>query len=89
MQLVHVSRWNRSHASIHVRLVRALHPTIPMKQDKTSSGKKVDNINDHNKLCSTHARELRIDLALIPLLVNVAENKKFPTVSPRSIYEFI
>ena len=38
---------------------------------------------------ATCARELRIDLALIPLLGNVAENKNFPTVSPRSIYEFI
>ena len=28
-------------------------------------------------------------LPMRPLLGNVAENKKFPTVSPRSIYEFI
>ena len=36
----------------------------------------------HNSLCSTHAYHLHIDLALIPLLGNVARNfKKNPTIT--------
>ena len=47
---------------------------MPLKQDKTSSGTKVDNIYAHNKIVFYSCnRELHIDLALIPLLGNVAE----------------
>ena len=63
---------------------------MPLKQEKTSSGKQVDKIYAHNKFVFYSCnRELRIDLALIPLLGNVAENKKILTVSQRSIHEFI
>ena len=64
MQLVHVSRCNRSHVSIRVRLVAPLHPTIPLKQEKTSSGKQVDKTHAHNKIVFYSCnRELHIDLA--------------------------
>ena len=48
---------------------------MPLKQEKTSSGKQVDKIHAHNKIVFYSCnRELRIDLDLIPLLGNVAEN---------------
>ena len=34
-----------------------LHPTIPLKQNKTSSGKKVDNIYAHNKFVFYSCKE--------------------------------
>ena len=41
-----------------------LHPTIPLKQNKTSSGKQVDKICTHNRFVFYSCnRELRIDLA--------------------------
>ena len=90
MQLVHVSRWNLSHVSVRVRSVRAASSHNALKQNKTSSGKQVDKIYAHNRFVFYSCnRELRINLAVIPLLGNVAENKKISTVSPRSIYEFI
>ena len=39
MQLVHVSRWNRSHVSVRVRLVRAASSHNTVEQEKTSRGK--------------------------------------------------
>ena len=50
---------------------------MPLNQDKTSSGKKVDNIYAHNKLCSTRARELRIDLAHDATVGERSRNSKF------------
>ena len=41
-----------------------LHPTIPLKQNKTSSVKQVDKIYAHNKIVFYSCnRELHIDLA--------------------------
>ena len=55
-----------------------LHPTIPPNQNKTLVVSSL-TITTDNSLCSTHAYHLCIDLALIPLLGNVVNFKKFPT----------
>ena len=57
-----------------------LHPTIPPNQNKTLVVSSM-TIIAHNSLCSTRAYHLRINLARMPLLGNVACNfKKIPTI---------
>src|SRR3954467_654461 len=87
MQLVHVSRWNRSHVSVRVRLVRAASSHNTVETRLTSNGKHIEQNQRPQLLCVLLVHGIyAIDLVLIPLLGNVAEIQKFSYVSPRSIY---
>ena len=56
-------------------------------QNKTSSGKQVDKIYAHNQIVFYSCnRELRINLALIPLLGNVAEIQNFLRITKINLW---
>src|SRR3954465_12652067 len=64
MQLVHVSRWNRSHVSVRVRLVRAASSHNTAESRLTSNGKKNLQFDAHNYFVFYSCnRELLINLA--------------------------
>ena len=52
---------------------------MPPKQDKTSSGKKIDNIYAHNKFVFYSCIETRIDLAHDATVGDRSRNLKFST----------
>ena len=86
MPLVHVIQWNRSHVSVRVRSVRAASFTMPPKQNKTSSGKKIDNIYAHNKFVFYSCIETTHRPSSDTTVGECSRNSKFSYVSPRSIY---
>ena len=60
---------------------------MPPNQDKTSNGKHIEQYRRPQLLCVLLVQTIyAIDLALIPLLGNVAEIQKISYESPRSIY---
>ena len=61
-----------------------LYPTIPLNQNKTLVVSSM-TITAHNYVCSTRAYHLRIDLARMPLLGNIACNLK-KILRSRKIY---
>ena len=60
--------WNKSHVRGHVMLVRAASSHYATKIQITQQGSNNMIINAHIHMCSTRAKHLRIDMALIPLM---------------------
>ena len=60
--------WNKSHVRGQVKLVRAASSHYATKIKSTRRGSNNMIINAHKHMCSTRAKHLRIDMALIPLM---------------------
>src|SRR3954470_15025790 len=87
MQLVHVSRWNRSHVSVRVRLVRAASSHNTVETRLTSNGKHIEQNQRPQLLCVLLVQRIyAIDLAHDATVGERSRNSKFSYVSPRSIY---
>ena len=63
---------NQSLVSVRVRSVRAASSRYAAKTRSTRGEVATKKINAHNSLCSTRTKHIRIDMALIPLLVFAA-----------------
>src|SRR3954470_5533988 len=87
MQLVHVSRWNRSHVSVRVRLVRAASSHNTVETRLTGNGKHIEQNQRPQLLCVLLVHRIyAIDLAHDATVGERSRNSKFSYVSPRSIY---
>src|SRR3954470_14748925 len=87
MHLVHVSRWNRSHVRVRVRLVRAASSHNAAESRLTSNGKHIEQNQRPQLLCVLLVQRIyAIDLAHDATVGERSRNLKFSYVSPRSIY---
>src|SRR3954471_8717156 len=87
MHLVHVSRWNRSHVRVRVRLVRAASSHNAAESRLTSNGKHIEQNQRPQLLCVLLVQRIyAIDLAHDATVGERSRNSKFSYVSPRSIY---